>query len=77
MGSKRKLGVGVDKVRWAVVVVTIQSLEGAQKLETTPLARSRQARSRIIDRVDAVRSGVSGFYVSRVVDSGCHHVARR
>ena len=55
MGSKGKLGVGVGKVRWAVVVVAIRSLERAQKLGTTPLARSRQARSRLIDRVDAVR----------------------
>ena len=61
---------------WAVVVVAIRSLEGAQKLETAPLARSRQAHSRLIDRVDAVRGRVRGFYISRVVDSGCLHVAR-
>jgi hypothetical protein len=73
--SKGKQVVGMGKISWAVVVVAMRSQGRVQKFETVPLALLRRARSMLIDQVDAVCDVVSGFCISRVVDSSCHHVA--
>ena len=63
MESKGKQVVGMGKITWAVVVVAMRSQGRVQKFETVPLA--------LLNVCDVV----SGFCISRVVDSSCHHVA--